>query len=912
MIGVALCKIKLTSLLGLQSCNYYKIMEVIRTNRSCIWSHVTRTSRETARCNYCNTELRCKQGTTTNLLRHVSVKHNIELGLNSKYLGNKNLKNGENSSASAVISNNGDVAINNEELSFNTIQSNQSKYNTSILKDIKPLIVGRDVHSATKRNKGRRNASSVWKYMIRTAQDIAVCRICKKRFRCNQGTSNILRHIRLKHRALDWEGEGLNNNDQITIVYEDALPDGLSMPSEQGSDSESVTILPREGKKSVNSGDYEIVIENPFDDDASSSREQAIDQKLEWKEINTSFDTSIDDRDKEDYNQYTYVRKNASSIWASVTKLASGFVRCNYCPMEFKANSGTSNVLKHLKLRHGIVPGFKSSSNHTTTNIYDDDHCVQSSSNLLSSQNLSTATTSVDSVQKHSFPVKSPMYGPESLKRNIIDKSLIKMIWKDVHSTSIVDNEGFKEFCEAFDPRYKLPSQALVEKMLHDEYSARKEELVHILNDVDGVALTLETWMSVDNVGYLTVTAHFLEPLPSWKLRSPVLSTRQIETECPVEKMTDIIIEILNDFKIKDKIIAAATDESNSQSMCSLVQDHLKVYHVKCLSHILDLIVQEAIEATPGLNTLVKTVTEVVNFFHENKEATERLQSIQAELSLDKLELLYDDTIKWNSKLHMLRRYCDLHEPVTKALQQFDAHQLLVPDIDVEEMRSSCASLEQFEEAIIDLSTQIHTPVSKVIVIVRGLQYFLQQIDSSLLNSNLSTALTNRFLTIEDSFTGSVATLLDPRFKRAPFLNLETRRMHEQEIVLQMFGDSLTQEEEKPVEETAPPPKKKSYMDSFRAKVNDIKEKSTQKMTGPHIELDRFMEMEYQDDQGDPLLWWKDHSNLFPSLSNIARKYIYIPATSILSKEKSLISARKRCLNPPTVDMMLFLNKHLD
>ena len=81
-----------------------------------------------------------------------------------------------------------------------------------------------------------------------------------------------------------------------------------------------------------------------------------------------------------------------------------------------------------------------------------------------------------------------------------------------------------------------------------------------------------------------------------------------------------------------------------------------------------------------------------------------------------------------------------------------------------------------------------------------------------------------RFPNPEGSFSGAVATLLDPRFKRIPFSDDSIRRSHEDRILSllgQLFASerstSTSAEAEK---EDEAPPAKKSFMQSFFEKVN--------------------------------------------------------------------------------------------
>ena len=59
-------------------------------------------------------------------------------------------------------------------------------------------------------------------------------------------------------------------------------------------------------------------------------------------------------------------------------------------------------------------------------------------------------------------------------------------------------------------------------------------------------------------------------------------------------------------------------------------------------------------------------------------------------------------------------------------------------------------------------------------------------------------------------------------------------------------------------------------------------------------EIDRFLNGEVKDSDTDPLLWWKSKATTFPNLTEMARAYLSVPATSVPSER--LFSAGRRII----------------
>ena len=66
-----------------------------------------------------------------------------------------------------------------------------------------------------------------------------------------------------------------------------------------------------------------------------------------------------------------------------------------------------------------------------------------------------------------------------------------------------------------------------------------------------------------------------------------------------------------------------------------------------------------------------------------------------------------------------------------------------------------------------------------------------------------------------------------------------------------------------------------------------------------------------------PLNWWKKECIHLPMLSSLARKFLCICATSVLSEHTfstggNIVTSKRKCLKPHVVDQLVFLAQNLD
>ncbi|XP_057183285.1 E3 SUMO-protein ligase ZBED1-like isoform X1 [Triplophysa rosa] len=170
-----------------------------------------------------------------------------------------------------------------------------------------------------------------------------------------------------------------------------------------------------------------------------------------------------------------------------------------------------------------------------------------------------------------------------------------------------------------------------------------------------------------------------------------------------------------------------------------------------------------------------------------------------------------------------------------------------------------------------------------------------------------------------------MASALDPRFK-LKYVSEDNRGSIEDKLTAEMKS-LINVMKNAPLEtaamapdvteDAAAPKKKKKGLGSF-FKV------TTDKTAGPllqqdhaiALELQSYLQTETLDAEEDPLKWWRESQRFIPRLSNLARKYLCIPATScsserVFSTGGNIVSCSRSSLKPDHVDRLVFLAKNL-
>ena len=120
--------------------------------------------------------------------------------------------------------------------------------------------------------------------------------------------------------------------------------------------------------------------------------------------------------------------------------------------------------------------------------------------------------------------------------------------------------------------------------------------------------------------------------------------------------------------------------------------------------------------------------------------------------------------------------------------------------------------------------------------------------------------------------------------------------------------------------DAAPEKRRKTLGSLLRASPFQKKQNEDSAATTDSIiqsEINSYLMTPILDSEADPLSWWREQKINYPHLSEQAKKYLCIPATScpserLFSCSGNIVTCSRASLKPDKVDMLVFLAKNLD
>ncbi|XP_020599519.1 zinc finger BED domain-containing protein RICESLEEPER 3-like, partial [Phalaenopsis equestris] len=192
-------------------------------------------------------------------------------------------------------------------------------------------------------------------------------------------------------------------------------------------------------------------------------------------------------------------------------------------------------------------------------------------------------------------------------------------------------------------------------------YECEKDKLKFRLKDVRRVSLTADCWTSNQTIGYMCLTAHYIDE--SWKIRKVIINFIELEPLHTGTYICDAICECLLEWNLQDKISTITLDNaSNNDVAASSLKANFQsrgklnfrgyFFHVRCCAHIINIMVQDGLKE---IQEIIHNIRESVKYLKKSPTRLHKFVEVAKQLGVPTTRSLsIDVSTRWNSTFNML------------------------------------------------------------------------------------------------------------------------------------------------------------------------------------------------------------------------------------------------------------------
>ncbi|XP_037368651.1 E3 SUMO-protein ligase ZBED1 [Talpa occidentalis] len=620
-------------------------------------------------------------------------------------------------------------------------------------------------------------------------------------------------------------------------------------------------------------------------------------------------------------------------------------IYCRICMAQIAYSGNTSNLSYHLEKNHP-----EEFCELVKSNTEQMREAFASAFSKLKPDAAAAAQPGGTAPEALGAAPAAKAHAHEGKRQQELTAAVLGLICDGLYPASIVDEPTFRALLKTAEPRYELPSRKFFcAKALPEKYGAVRELVLKELADAPWCGVSTDLWTSPNqNRAYVTLAAHFLGagPPPGLALGSRCLKTFEVPEEKAAETITRVLYEAFIEWGIGAKVFGATTDGGKDiAKACSLLDIPV---HMPCLGQTFNAGIQQAFQL-PKLGALLARCRKLVEYFQQSSVAMYMLYEKQKQQHLAHCMLLSNRVAWWGSTLAMLRRLREQQFAIAGVLlEDSNNHHLMLEAAEWATIEGLVDLLQPFKEVADMLSASRRPAISMVKPLLHMLlntTLSVKETDAkeiSMAKEVIAKELARTYQeTPEVDMFLNVATFLDPRYKRLPFLSAFERQQVEDRVVEEAKGlldkckdavgapdgagggyrageDKLyALADEPPAKKLAlpPTPPPSSVVNSMLAEIfcptgggDDQEECHAQVVE----ELSNFKSQKVLGLNEDPLKWWSDRLALFPVLPKVLQKYWCVAATRVcpqrlFGSSANVVSAKRNRLAPAHVDEQVFL-----
>ncbi|XP_046590201.1 E3 SUMO-protein ligase ZBED1-like [Neodiprion lecontei] len=508
-------------------------------------------------------------------------------------------------------------------------------------------------------------------------------------------------------------------------------------------------------------------------------------------------------------------------------------------------------------------------------------------------------------------------YAPNGDKSKQITQTIAEMITRDSLPYSMVEGIGFKKLMKTVAPLYNVPCRKTITELIDTKYEEKKTIIKQKLKSIKNICLTIDEWKDMQLRSFLGVTVHFIE---NYEMQSMSIACEPLHENHTGEYLSEMILKVCGDWDLSIEKIVSVTTDNGSNIVKAVEISFGRAKHIRCVAHTLNLVVDNSVKSTE-VKLFLDKVRKIVTWFHQSGVGAEELRQLQTQEKIPDgkvKHLVGDVSTRWNSQLLMIERFILMSSTIGSILLKHPNAPQMLQANEIVVLKEIEKVLRPFHDVTEKMSAEKYVTASKAIPMIKCLRILLDAttIDSDLANQlkySLQTELIKRFENIQKVHLFSVATFLDPRFKKIyldePLSLSKTIDYTNRYLSLNMRNDdvlAVTHSESSVSSEVTV-----NGQDIW--KVHHEKIVSANTSTTKNTELDLYIAAPLSNLEVDPLNVWKNYEGTFPKLTNLAVKHLSVMATSapaerLFSKAGNILRKTRNRILGKRLPKLLFLN----
>lgn len=556
-----------------------------------------------------------------------------------------------------------------------------------------------------------------------------------------------------------------------------------------------------------------------------------------------------------------------------------------------------------------------------------------------------------------------------------MDPNRMMVTWLSLKNLSVnfFDDKETQNFFAYFNENIPVPSKNQASKMIFEEFRKMQQNVKKILAENDSkFAFTLDAWSGKTRKSYYGITIHFIDS--DWVLRTLTLDFEPSHGKhCGVD-IANIFSNVLQFYTIENKIEGIAVDNvaANTTFISELgeilnnknIAFNIEDQHFRCFAHVLNLAVQDILKVMDveqneernieclnyeeenvndsyteiddeinvlsdnGVANIVKKIRKLNCKIRNSEVLNKKLISFCSAFDIKYIKPQLDSKTRWNSTHDMLQISYHLKNALDKLCESNEALKMyslkstewiLVEKIVDFLQDFKCVSEKISGENYITLPTA----VIAFNCLLDKVEKKCFELDAKRERDSIDEKLINAFQKGRDkllkhyrkcNWIYCISLVLDPRVKIEGLdttvwgreLKKETLKKFKE--IYRLYYEKFNTEKicEEPLNK-----KRKKSEESLDFDILFVKpdiSKSWEK------EIDDYLQAPRPDSNTKILLWWKDHANIYPIISKMAKDILCIPASSVPSErlfsEAALVLTKNRCsLKDESIKALICINR---